>query len=98
VVAAGEAWEAARPGTGQLMAQSLNRVRELIGADLDDQVQEATREFDMQTDVAAQGPHLDRQRLRGIPCYAKGVSGVQADSLVPGSDEHLEMMDGEEAA
>jgi hypothetical protein len=80
------------------VAQSLHRVRELIGADLDDQVKEATREFEIAADVVAQGPHLDRQRLRGIPCYAKGVSGVQSDALVPGSDEHLDLMCGDEEA
>lgn len=36
----------------------------------------------------------DTRKLRGLPCYAKGASGVLTDSFVPGSDEHLEMMEG----
>lgn len=75
------------------MAQSLHRVRELIGADLDDQVKEVTREFEIQSDAVAQGPHLDGRRLRGIPAISREAGGVVTDSFVPGCDEHLEEMD-----
>jgi hypothetical protein len=36
---------------------------------------------------------LDRGKLRGIPCLAKGTNGVMSDSVVPGSDEHIDQMD-----
>jgi hypothetical protein len=57
------------------VAQSLYRVRQLLGEDLAEQVSEISREMDMQADVLAQGPNLDRSRLRGIPAVGRGVSG-----------------------
>ena len=76
------------------MAQNLHRVRELIGADLDDQVKEATREFEVQSDVVAQGPHMDRQRLRGIPAVGRGVDGAISGS---NPTDWIDAMDDEAA-
>jgi hypothetical protein len=77
------------------VAQSLHRVRELIGADLDDQVKEATREFEIAADVVAQGPHLDKARLRGIPAVGAGTDGAIAGS---NPTDWIDMMDDDEAA
>jgi len=76
------------------MAQNLHRVREMVGADLVEQVEEITRTMNEQVDtvVSATLPG-DSRRIRGIPMFAKGVSGIQTDSFVPGSDAHLDEMD-----
>jgi hypothetical protein len=81
-------WE--KPSAGL----NLNRVHDLVGEDLVEQVAEISRDMNAQVDtvVSATLPG-DSRRLRGLPCFAKGVSGVQTDSYVPGSDEHLEDMD-----
>ena len=36
---------------------------------------------------------LDYRKLRGLPAIGRGVSGHPTDSVVPGSDEHLDEMD-----
>ena len=37
---------------------------------------------------------MDRAKLRGLPAVGRGSSGVVTDSSVPGSDEHLDWLDG----
>lgn len=76
------------------MAQNLFRVRQLIGADLVRQVEQISHEMDHQVETVVNATLPgDSRRMRGIPMFAKGVSGVQTDGFVPGSDEHLDEMD-----
>lgn len=75
------------------MAQNLHRVRQLIGEDLADQVEEISRDMDQQVDTVVQATLPgDSRRLRGIPAVGR-VAGVQTDTVIPGSDEHLDQMD-----
>ena len=64
-----------------MMAQNLHRVRELLGADLDRQVQRITREMNQQVESVANATLPgDSRRLRGLPLVAKGVQGAMFGS------------------
>jgi hypothetical protein len=79
------------------VAQSLHRVRELIGADLEQQVEEISREMNQQVDTVVKATLAgDNRRLRGLPAVGRGVSGH-----IPGTDPLealLDKYDEEDAA
>ena len=60
-----------------MAAQSLQRVRELLGEDLADQVEQISRELSIETEEACERilMFLDNRKLRGIPAVGRGVSG-----------------------
>jgi hypothetical protein len=67
--------------------RNIHHVRHLIGIDLVQQVDRITEELNQQTnDLTA---WIDNDLLRGIPL--KG--GVITDSVIPGSDEHMDWFD-----
>jgi hypothetical protein len=68
-------------------APNLYHVRQLIGADLVRQVNAAIEDLSSQTNEIT--AWVDNDLLRGIP--AKG--GVITDSVIPGSDEHMDWLD-----
>jgi hypothetical protein len=69
------------------MNPNLHHVRALLGADLTNQVEQISRELQQESDDLV--VWVDSKLLRGIP--ARG--GVITDSLIPGSDEHLDQLD-----
>jgi hypothetical protein len=74
-------------------ARNLHHVRREIGDKLVDQVEQITRDFNAETDTVCSATLPgDGRRLRGIPAIG-GVGGCITDAVVPGSDEHLDMMD-----
>jgi hypothetical protein len=77
------------------MPRDRQKVRDMIGTDLVDQVDKITSEFTAETAQTAAGVTLpgDSRRLRGLPAIGRSVGGVVTDSYVPGSDEHLDDMD-----
>jgi hypothetical protein len=74
-----------------VVAISLSAKRKQIAGQLAEQVDEITRDLGEQTDtVIGNAPRLiDGRELRGWPAVGR-VRGVVTDSVVPGSDEHLE--------
>jgi hypothetical protein len=93
--AAGQGETSAHGSRSTIVNISIELTRRLLQAELSAKVREITRDFDAETAaVIENAPGLiDSRRIRGIPMQAKGVSGVQTDSFVPGSDEHLDEMD-----
>jgi len=53
----------------------------------------ARMDFDEPEDTHAALMWIDYRTLRGLPCLSKGVGGIQTDTFVPGSDQHLDEMD-----
>ena len=75
------------------MSKSLFQAR-LAAARLNDELLQELRDSeDVQEELSIATAAGDGRKLRGLPCFAKGASGVVTDSFVPGSDEHLEQMD-----
>ena len=80
------------------MAQSLFRVRQLLGEDLVRQVDKITRGFDEQTKtVVGKRPNLaprsgegDPARLRGVPIVGEGIQGAMFGSR---PDREIDKMD-----
>ncbi len=76
-----------------MAARNLHHVRHLIGTDLVQQVDRITRDMNAQTETVCSATLPgDTRRLRGIPAIG-GVGGCVTDQFVPGSDEHLDMLD-----
>jgi hypothetical protein len=76
-----------------MAARNLHHVRRELGNKLVDQVEEITRTFDHETTTLCNATLPgDTRRLRGIPAIG-GVKGCVTDQHVPGSDEHLDMLD-----
>jgi hypothetical protein len=77
-----------------LAARNLHHVRHLLGTNLVDQVNEITRTLNQETETLCNTTLPgDTRRLRGIPAIGHGVQGSVTDQFIPGSDEHLDMLD-----
>ena len=63
-----------------MAARSLQQVRELLGEDLADQVEQISRELSIETEEACERLllFLDNRKLRGIPAIGPGVDGAVA--------------------
>lgn len=75
-----------------MAAQSLQKVRELLGADLVQQVERISQELNIETEEACERVlmFLDNRKLRGIPAIGKGVSGHIAGTDPTGWIDDLE--------
>ena len=65
-----------------MAARSLQQVRELLGEDLADQVEQISRELSIETEEACERLllFLDNRKLRGIPAIGPGVDGAISGS------------------
>jgi hypothetical protein len=79
----------------RVVAQSLNAARRAAAARTAGSVERCERDGLFDDDEDGEGLlWIDRAKLRGLPAIGRGSSGVVTDSCVPGSDEHLEWLDG----
>jgi hypothetical protein len=72
------------------VARTLREARRQTAELLSRQVAAIARDNDQSATVANAPRLLDKVRLRGIPA----IGGVITDSVIPGSDEHCENLDG----
>jgi hypothetical protein len=72
------------------MPRDRQKVRDMIGTDLVDQVDKITSEFTAETAQTAAGVTLpgDSRRLRGLPAVGRGVSGH-----IAGTDPEQALLD-----
>jgi hypothetical protein len=71
-----------------MAARNLHHVRDLIGADLTEQVDRITSALNEQTEVVVR--RFDNPR--GWPFSGEGIGGA-IYGTIPGTDEHVERLD-----